>query len=133
LATIKVNEKIHIKFGQPKGKSFPEPSRFQRVVENLVTKVLTAIIPKGNPDFDDLISEVDFWKVEYDKMENIASREIGFDKNGNSIVAMPMGENYGYWTDNNLTLDDFERFDSKRIELLEFENDWNEFENKYKR
>ena len=128
-----MNEKVYIKFGQPKGKSFPKPSKFQRIIENAVTKILTAIIPKGNPDFEDLIREVDFWKVEYDMAENAAWREIGFDKNGNSIVAMPFEENYGYWTDNNLTLDDFERFDLMKIERAEFENDWTEFETKFKK
>lgn len=128
-----MNGKVYIKFEQPKGKSFPEPSKFQKAIENFTAKILTTILPKGNPDFEDLIQEVNFWKVEYDLTENTAWREIGFDRNGNSIVAMPFGENYGYWTDNNLTLKDFEQFDLKKIEISEFEKDWTEFVNKYKK
>ncbi|WP_297694691.1 hypothetical protein [uncultured Eudoraea sp.] len=112
-----MSEKVYIKFELPKGKSFPEPSKLQKVIENAVSKILTAVIPKGNPDFDDIIQEVDFWKIEYDMAEQVVWREIGFDKNGNSIVAMPFEENYGFWADNNLTLEDFERFDFKKIQM----------------
>jgi len=133
LASIRMNKKAYIEFGHPKGKPFPEPSRFHKMIENATVKILTAIIPKANPDFDDLIGEVDFWKIEYDLTEKTTWREIGFDKNGNSIVAMPFRENYGFWTDNNLTLKDYENFEPKEINAEEFDKDWAEFENKMKK
>tara|TARA_R110001592_G_scaffold9723_2_gene51440 strand:+ start:2491 stop:2814 length:324 start_codon:yes stop_codon:yes gene_type:complete len=96
----------YIKFKHPKSEPVTESSRF----ENAVVEILSTILPKANPDFDKLIDQVDYWLVEYNRTENAVWREIGFDKNDQSIVAMPLGKNYGYWTDNNLTLDDFEAF-----------------------
>ena len=125
-----MNEKVYIEFEHPKGKTFPEPSRFQRMIENTVSKILTIIIPKGNPDFEHMIQDVKFWVVEYDMTENIAQREIGFDKNKNAIVAMPLKENYGFWTDNNLTLEDFESFKPKSIDSAGFETNWTKIESK---
>jgi hypothetical protein len=128
-----MNEKVYMEFNHPKEKSFAEPSKFQRMIENTIDKFLTTIIPNGNPEFHNLIQDVEFWKVEYDVTENEAWREIGFDKHGISIVAMPLRENYGFWTDNNLNLDDFKKFNPKNIDSKEFETDWTEFENKTKK
>jgi len=119
-----MNEFNYIKFKVPKSEPVAESSQF----ENVVVKILSTILPKANPDFDKLIDQVDYWFVEYNQTENAAWREIGFDKNGHSIVAMPLGKNYGYWTDNNLTLDDFEAFGVTAIAQDQFENEWTEFE-----
>ena len=119
-----MDEFIYIKFKGPKSEPVAESNR----IENAVVKILSTILPKANPDFDKLIDQVDYWLVEYNRTENAALREIGFDKNGHSIVAMPLGKNYGYWTDNNLTLVDFEAFGVTAIAQDEFENEWTEFE-----
>jgi len=37
----------------------------------------------------------------------VPEREIGLDSNRKAIMKMPDNRNYGYWTDNNLRLDDF--------------------------
>lgn len=63
---------------------------------------------------------------------NTTWREIGFDKNGISIVAMPFENNYGFWVDNNLTLKNYAKFNPKKIMADEFLKDWVEFENKMK-
>ena len=119
-----MDEFNYIKFKYPKSEPVAESSRF----ENAVVKILSTILPKANPDFDKLIDKVDYWLVEYNRTENAAWREIGFDKNDHSIVAMPLGKNYGYWTDNNLTFDDFETFGVTAITKDKFENEWTEFE-----
>jgi hypothetical protein len=119
-----MNEFSYIKFKDPKSEPIAESSRF----ENAVVKILSTILPNANPDFDKLIDQVDYWLVEYNRTENAAWREIGFDKYDHSIVAMPSGKNYGYWTDNHLTLDDFDAFVVTAITQDEFKNEWTEFE-----
>ena len=123
-----MDEKVYIKFNDPKGEPSTPPGRLKRTIENPVVKILTTIIPKANPDFEHLLHKVDYWKIEYNKTENATWREIGFDKDGVSIVAMPLGDNYGFWTDNDLTLDDYESFDPTPITKDEFDNDWTNFE-----
>ncbi len=119
-----MSEFNYIKFKDPKSEPVSQPSR----VKKTVVKILSTIIPKANPDFDKLIDQVEYWLIEYKRTENAVWREIGFDKNGHSIAAMPLGKNYGYWTDNNLTLDDFKAFGVTEIAQDEFENEWTEFE-----
>ena len=124
-----MNEFKYIKFKAPKSEPVSEPSR----VEKVVVKILSTILPKANPDFDKLIDQVEYWLIEYKRTEDAAWREIGFDKNAHSIVAMPLGKNYGNWTDNHLTLDDFETFGITAITQEDFENEWTEFEKKNKK
>ena len=126
-----MDDKIYIKFADPKPEN-PQPpdGPVKKAVKYAIIKILTTIIPKANPDFDHLLDTVDFWKIEFDKKENCTWREIGFDKDGVSIVAMPLGKNYGYWTDNHLTLEDYEHFNPAPITANEFDSDWTEFEKK---
>ncbi len=78
--------------------------------------MISAIIPRANPDFENSIEKVDFWKIEFNSIKNYTEKEIGFNNNGELIVAMPMGNNYGYWTDNNLTLEEI-----KHLILVRFQ------------
>jgi hypothetical protein len=123
-------EMIYLKFGDPKNAITPKTTGFKKVIADSFIKLISAIIPKANPDFEQLIEKVDIWKIEFNLKENYTEKEIGFDNNGGSIVAMPIGNNYGFWTDNNLTLDDYEHFNPIEISGDEFEKDWNEFEMK---
>lgn len=98
-------------------------------LKKAVIGVLTSIIPKANPDFEETIDLVETWIVEVDQETGIPEREIGMDKNGEIIVKMPFNDNYGYWTDNNLKLEDFKsRFETSEIRRDTFENYWNLFE-----
>ena len=101
--------------------------------ENVIAKyiffalgfLLKLIIPKGNPNFDKQIDNVEYWLLECEIESGIPEREIGIDKNGNVIVKMPFKDNYGYWTDNNLKFNDFvEKFKATEIEKREFEFNW---------
>ena len=52
-------------------------------------------------------------------------REVGLDFEGRVIIKMPFGENSGYWTDNNLLLEDFtEYFNCDSIHAQTFEEKW---------
>ncbi|MEO2070308.1 MAG: hypothetical protein ABGW99_03110 [Zunongwangia sp.] len=116
----------YIKFKDPRSEPVSQSSRFEKAV----VKILSTIFPKANPNFETLIKKVDSWLVEYNQIEKAVWREIGFDKNGCSIVAMPLRNNYGYWTDNNLTLDDFREFGITEVAKEYFENEWTEFKKK---
>jgi len=91
--------------------------------------VLTRIIPKANPDFEDKINEVDYWLVEYNSETGFPEREIGLDIEGQVLLKMPHKNNYGYWTDNNLLLNDFkEHFNVSEISKEKFEESWDFFD-----
>ncbi|MBD8019098.1 hypothetical protein H9628_11505 [Weeksellaceae bacterium Sa1CVA4] len=91
--------------------------------------ILTSIIPKANPDFEGKIDEVQYWLVECDNETGIPEREIGLDKEGRVILKMPHKDNSGYWTDNNLLLNEFkEHFNVSEISRESFEQSWELFD-----
>lgn len=87
--------------GQP-----TETSWLAKTVENSLTKILTTIIPKANPDFDDKIQNVRQWILEVDEDEGTPEREIGLDDKGNVMMIMPWKDNYGFWTDSSVQVDE---------------------------
>ncbi len=90
--------------------------------------VLSKIIPKANLDFDDLIDNVSEWLIEIKVNGNKPNREIGIDNNGDVIMVFPWDPDYGYWTDNNLLLNDFKKnFNTTDITQEEFNKKWNEY------
>ena len=127
------NDMTYIKFDNPKNATTPKKIGFKKIIADSFIKLISIIIPKANPDFEHLIEKVDFWKIEFNSKENYTEKEIGFDNNGESIVAMPMGNNYGYWADNNLTLEDYKVFSPVDVSGDEFDKDWNEFKMKYRK
>ncbi|WP_158546113.1 hypothetical protein [Adhaeribacter pallidiroseus] len=123
-----MNDFIYLKFNAPASQSNQIIARpVKTLVWNALIKVLTTILPKANPDFEELIEKVAFWKIEFIKEESAVYREIKFNRNGKAIVAMPLDENYCYFTDNSLLLLDYQKFKSTLIEAKEFEQDWWEF------
>jgi hypothetical protein len=98
---------------------------------NRKAKILGAIlffIPKGNPEYDEIIGDVAEWQLEIDTSDNLPNRELGKDINGNIILIMPWRDNYGYWTDNNITIDYFQdHFKATNIDKAEFEKNWDTF------
>lgn len=98
-------------------------SKFQ----SIFLKILYIVFPVANPDFEKVIDQVREWYIEFDEDEPIPIREIGVDENSKVIAKMPYKNNYGYWTDNSLTYDDFlERFDTTEISQADFEDKWKE-------
>ncbi|WP_299126389.1 hypothetical protein [uncultured Winogradskyella sp.] len=120
----------YIQFKVPKREHNSEPDGIiKRNIKKVVIGILSSIVPKGNPDFEDKIDLVETWIVELDNETGIPEREIGMDKNGRVIIKMPFNDNYGYWTDNNLKLEDFKsHFDTSEIGRDTFENYWSLFE-----
>lgn len=122
-----MEEKIYIKFNALKGESPVQQKGLKYVLGNIAFKILSTVIPKANPDFDHLIDKVEYWKIEYHPQENFTCREIGFDRHQNPIIGMPYKNNYGYWTDNNLTLDSYQEFSPTTIKKDDFNSEWNKF------
>ncbi|HMC01613.1 MAG TPA: hypothetical protein VKN14_11315 [Flavobacteriaceae bacterium] len=119
----------YIQFENPKtGQDSKVDGITKRALKKAIIGVLSTIIPKANPDFDDKIDFVKNWLVELDIDTGIPEREIGLDKNGQVILKMPFENNYGYWTDNNLLLEDFKKlFFTSEISNVDFEKYWNSF------
>lgn len=94
-------------------------------MQQLIASVLSAAIPKANPDFDSKIGNVRFWLLEFNDKTSQPVREIGLDESGTAIIKMPYKNNYGYWTDNNMLFEDFqERFQTAIISRSDFEKVW---------
>jgi hypothetical protein len=120
----------YIQFDAPKNDSHSaKDGLIKSSLKKALVGILTKIIPKANPDFDDKIDEVQYWLVECDNETGTPEREIGLDKEGRVILKMPFNDNYGYWTDNNLFLKDFkEHFVVSEISKDSFEKYWELFD-----
>ena len=65
------------------------------------------------------------WLLEIDVKSGIPEREIGLSETGEILAKMPCKDNYGYWTDNNLLLEDFKVcFRATEISKWYFEEKW---------
>lgn len=94
----------------------------------ILEKFLSTIIPKANPDFENQIQNTNIWLIEFDE-NGIPEREIGLDKDEKGVIIMPWKDNYGYWTDNNLNLENVKNgFNYSEIEEAYFKNEWNLFD-----
>lgn len=124
-------ETVYIQFQTPKSAAKAETENsFKRSIKNFTTNILTKIFPVANPNFEKKINDVEYWLVECDKVSGIPQREIGLDQKGRVIMKMPYNDNYGYWTDNNLLLDDFKgHFEVSVITKEAFDQQWTSFDN----
>lgn len=123
-------EMTYIQFDAPKSNSqTSKDGLIKRLLKQALMTVLAKIIPKANPDFEDKIGKVQYWLLECDSETGIPEREIGLDKKGKVILKMPYQDNYGYWTDNNLSLNDIiEHFRVSEISQTSFEQTWEQFD-----
>ena len=123
-------KKTYIQFDAPKSS---HKSSKDGLIKTALIKafegILTTIIPKANPDFDGKINGVACWLVECDTDSGIPEREIGINNEGHVLLKMPFKNNYGYWTDNDLLLDDFKKhFVVSEISKDIFEQSWTQFD-----
>jgi hypothetical protein len=104
----------------------PEKNPIKKSIKTFIVNIVSKVIPTANPDFEDSIGSVRHWLVECDRLTGIPKREIGLNSHGQAIVKMPFKDNYGYWTDNNMLLDEFKKqFDVSEIPEKYFQNYWN--------
>ena len=115
----------YIKFRYPDSKVKKVP---ENIGKRLAKVVLESIVPIANPDFEKKIDKVVFWLIEFENDSYYPNREIGLDSSGKTIMIMPWEKNYGYWTDNNLVIENFRtNFETININKEEFEKYWNSF------
>lgn len=93
----------------------------------IIERVLRKLIPLANPDFDRGYALVRKWWVEVDET-GTPQRELGFDAHGSVIVASPLGDNFGFWTDSTMT---FNPDEYKVIPDEEFGSAWSLFEGQW--
>lgn len=109
--------------------STPEAKKKNNRLAKIIKTVLF-FIPEGNPGYSEIICDVAEWQLEIDSTDNLPTREIGKDMNGKIILIMPWHDNYGYWTDNDITLDYFkDHFNATNIDKSEFDKNWDAFAN----
>jgi len=115
----------YIKFRYPDSKVKKVP---ENIGKRLAKVVLESTAPIANPDFEKKIDKVAFWLIEFENDSYYPNREIGLDSSGKTIMIMPWEKNYGYWTDNNLVIENFRtNFETININKEEFEKYWNSF------
>jgi hypothetical protein len=107
-------------------------SSVQKVPENIGKKLAKTVLepdtPIANPDFENKIEKVATWLIEFENDSYYPNREIGLDSFEKTLMIMPWGKNYGYWTDNNLVIENFRsHFETVDISREEFEIYWRSF------
>lgn len=93
--------------------------------QRIARRVLSAVLPQANPDFEGLYNDVRTWWIEVDEGSGLPEREIGLNAEGRPVVAAPFRENLGFWTDSDMF---FQPKDYRCIESCAFEAKWKEFE-----
>ena len=107
----------------PRVSSPPNPPRLSEVAWFCVARLLKLVLPAANPDFERAYENVLRWWVDIDAA-GVPQRELGFDASGKAIVAGPIGENRGFWTDSNMV---FDIAKYKALSSDEFELAWSAF------
>jgi hypothetical protein len=96
---------------------------------NFISKVASFFLPKANPDFDELIENVKVWLLEFESETDPPVREIGLDSNGDILMIMPWRNNYGFWTDNQMSYLEFKkRFQTEDVSSVDFKMAWGNFQ-----
>lgn len=101
---------------------------FGKFIRDLCWNIIKFIIPSGHPDFEEEMGNVEYWYVEFG--DKIPEREIGFDINNKVIVITPYKNNFGFWNDSNMELDNFKdktTFQIEKITQDEFNKKWESF------
>lgn len=94
--------------------------------EKIIDWLLNHFMPMANPTLDKNLGYVKEWYIEYDDVEEYANREVGVAENGLVVFKAPFEENWGYWCDNDMTMDDYRNLNIHAISKEAFEKLWNE-------
>lgn len=117
----------YIKFYSPTSTT-ATTGRTEGLLQKIIVGIVSVFIPKANPDYDGFIDNVAEWLLEINEDDKRVNREIGMDQHGQTLLIMPWGNNYGYWSDTDMTFDHFkEHFKAKAIDKAYFDDKWNDF------
>jgi hypothetical protein len=108
--------------------STPPPTLVRQLIPRSVVRggiwLLRRALPIANPDFEEAYERVRNWWIEIDAA-GVPQREPGFDALGETIVAGPIGQNMGFWTDSHMA---FSAAEYKSVSDAEFDSVWSAFE-----
>jgi hypothetical protein len=93
------------------------PTGWQRLVE----RGIRALLAEDIPDLDPAYEHVTHWWLEVSD-EGRVTREIGFDASGRAVVAAPVGNSRGIFTDLDRAPDGL----GDSVSVTEFERAWSE-------
>ena len=88
--------------------------------------VIKPFYTDANPTLEENLGYVKEWYLEYDDVEEYTNREVGVAENGLVVFKAPFEENWGYWCDNDMTMDDYRNLNIHAISKEAFEKLWNE-------
>ena len=94
--------------------------------EKIIDRLLSHFVPMANPTLEENLGYVKEWYLEYDDVEEYTNREVGVGENGLVVFKAPFEENWGYWCDNDMTMDDYRNLNIHAISKEAFEKLWNE-------
>ena len=94
--------------------------------EKIIDRLLSHFVPMANPTLEENLGYVKEWYLEYDDVEEYTNREVGVAENGLVVFKAPFEENWGYWCDNDMTMDDYRNLNIHSISKEAFEKLWNE-------
>ena len=98
------------------------PTGWQRLVE----RGLRAVLAQDIPDLDPAYEHVTSWWLEVGE-DGRVTREIGFDPSGRAVVAAPLGNNPGIFTDSDRAPDGL----GESVGVTEFERAWSELSSRF--
>ena len=75
--------------------------------EKIIDWLLNHFMPMANPTLEENLGYVKEWYLQYDDVEEYTNREVGVAENGLVVFKAPFEENWGYWCDNDMTMDDY--------------------------
>lgn len=98
------------------------PTGWQRLVE----RGLRAVLAEDIPDLDPAYEHVTYWWLEVSDVGQV-TREIGFDPSGRAVVAAPLGDNLGIFTDADHAPDGL----GESVSVTEFERVWSHLSSRF--
>jgi hypothetical protein len=93
----------------------------------ILRRLLRLVLPVANPDFESLYPSVQLWWVELNA-SGVPQREVGFNASGEPVVAGPLGQNFGFWTDSPMT---FSVGEHPQVAEQAFAEVWASFERRW--
>ena len=117
---------VYFKFIDPSYKAQKGVER-KKGISQALSCILSFLLPHANPDFEKRYDDVHTWYIEYDEEKNFTNREVATNENGEVIVKGPYRKNLGFWTNEDLTLEQYQqRFDVVTIPHELFTKLWEE-------